>query len=117
MMNVPNYREFYQKALIPMNDFDKEHFCKEFCGDCGDCLKVNHWLIALEGKPLAANSEKYEWNVVVYPAQETGVFWSLRPPFYKSTNPNSLSKAIEESTYIVQNIKQSKLTAKTMKIS
>lgn len=114
MINVPNYREFYQKALIPMNDYDKQHFCKEFCGDCENCLKVNHWLIALEGNPTASNGETYEWKVVVYPAQETGVFWSLRPPFYKSITPSSLSQAIEESKQIIHNILDSKLTAKTM---
>lgn len=114
MINVPNYREFYQKALIPMNENDKQHFCKDYCGDCGDCLKVNHWLVALEGNPEAPTSEIYEWNVVVYPAQETGVFWSLKPPFYSSSKRYSISKAIEEAKLIIESIIDSRLTAKMM---
>ncbi|WP_458414101.1 hypothetical protein ACNQFZ_04195 [Schinkia sp. CFF1] len=114
MMNGPNYREFYQKALIPMNDYDRMHFCTEFCGNCGECLKVNHWLIALEGNPTAPDSEVYEWYIVVYPAQETGTFWSLKPPFYKSSSHHTFSQAMEESIQLIQNITESKLTAKTM---
>lgn len=116
MINIPNYREFYQKALIPMNDYDKQHFCKEFCGNCDNCIKANHWLVALLGTAPESSSGKYKWDVVVYPAKESGVFWSLRVPYYKSTKSQSLDQAIEESRLIVQRIEDSNLTAKTMMV-
>lgn len=117
MINIPNYKEFYQKALIPMNDYDRAHFCKEFCGNCQNCIKANHWLIALEGSSKESNSEKYQWKVVVYPAKETGIFWSLKVPYYQSSNPYSLTQAIEESKKIVQKLLGSELNANTMMIS
>ncbi|WP_102347129.1 hypothetical protein [Bacillus sp. Marseille-P3661] len=114
MFNMPNYKEFYQKALIPMREYDMENFCIKFCNDCDNCIKANHWLIALEGSTSSEKSEMYVWKVVVYPAKETGVFGALNLPYYKSKTYMAFSEADEESKRIIQKINVAQLTAEMM---
>ncbi|WP_017753513.1 hypothetical protein [Calidifontibacillus oryziterrae] len=116
MINLPNYREFYQKALIPMNENDKHSFCTQYCkDDCDHCIKANHWLVALEG--LEDADGKYKWSVLVYPAKETGVFWSLKVPYFKTSCSQTLEEAIEEAKAIEQKIVNSLMTAQTMMVN
>ncbi|MBP2239921.1 hypothetical protein J2Z40_000474 [Cytobacillus eiseniae] len=70
-MNMPNYRDFYQKALIPIctNDLLRLHEMNHVLD-----LPASHWLIALEGQQKDSNIDYYIWKVTVYPSNEKGNF-------------------------------------------
>lgn len=108
-----NYKEFYQKALVPMRDFDRNNFCRLYCNDCKNCIKANHWLIAIEGKTTEEDS-RFQWNVSVYPAKENGVFWHLKSPYFQSDQPAGFDFAMESSKSIIAKLVNEELTAEVM---
>lgn len=90
----PNFREFYQKALLPIGELDKQVFHHTFHGDHEQLTFATHWLVALEGNPVQKNSEKYHWQVLVYPSNIDGVF-HYKYPHFVSEYMNTMDHAIE----------------------
>jgi hypothetical protein len=92
-MNFPNYRDFYQKALIPIGSADQTELTSaEF-----DFQSFStHWLIALEGELATKPNEYYHWKVKIFPSNSEGTF-NWNKPFYTSTEFKSFDTAIEVS--------------------
>jgi len=91
-MQTPNYRDFFQKALIPIGLNDRKSLKeseKEIYG-----LPSTHWLIALEGEQLPQIEEYFHWKVSIYPSNLEGAFPWLRP-FYTSETVETFDQAIE----------------------
>lgn len=63
-----NYKDFYQKALVPNAD---------------DPIMHSHWLIALEGELKEPGIEYYIWRVTIYPSDSNGSF-SWNTLYYSS---------------------------------
>jgi hypothetical protein len=68
MMSMPNFREFYQRALIRIGENDRLSALK--CS--ADSDRCTHWLLALEGNVVGKETEAYHWKVVVYPTNMKG---------------------------------------------
>lgn len=113
-MTIPNFNEFYHKRLIPMSKEDHENFCSIYCKDCSNCIKANHWLIAIEGLLSPGLNNKYEWHVVVYPANEESNIWNLKYPYYTSMNYLSFSEAVAEAKVLENRISNHELTVGQM---
>lgn len=80
-MNALNYKDFYQKALIPIGEKDYFSF-KETTPSIQQ--NHSHWLIALEGEQNGSEKEFYCWKVKIYPADSDGSF-SWKSPCYISS--------------------------------
>lgn len=90
-LNFPDYRDFYQKSLIPIGKKDHSllmeilHVPFEF--------QSTHWLIALEAERIICPKEYYYWKVSIYPSDSAGSFdWNHA--FYSSQPMNSLEQAL-----------------------
>jgi hypothetical protein len=92
-MHFENYRDFYQKALLPIGFSDRSELTKT---DFNDDLTVGatHWLIALDGELAANSKEFYHWKVKIYPSNSEGTF-SWNKPYYSSSAMDSFDHAIE----------------------
>lgn len=73
-MHNPYYREFYQKAIVPIGINDRMALQET-------ATQSSHWLIALEGQPSAPESEFYHWKVSIYPSDEEGSFNCSQPAY------------------------------------
>jgi hypothetical protein len=92
-MNYANYRDFYQKALLPIGLTDRAELIKTEYNDDLQQL-TTHWLIALDGELASNSNEFYHWKVKIYPSNSEGAFkWNK--PFYSSPALDSFDKAIE----------------------
>ena len=80
-MNALNYKDFYQKALIPIGEKDY-YFFKETTHSIPSTH--SHWLIALVGELKDIEKEFYCWKVTIYPADSNGSF-SWKSPCYSSS--------------------------------
>jgi hypothetical protein len=93
-MNYANYRNFYQKALIPIGLTDRTGLTKTESNNTDLPLFTTHWLIALDGELASNSKEYYHWKVKIYPSDSEGTFkWNK--PFYSSSALDSFDKAIE----------------------
>lgn len=92
-MHFPNYRDFYQKALIPIGNRDRSAI--NASGVTEPPSLFTHWLIALEGelKPKQP-CEYYHWKVSIYPANGDGAF-NWNQVYYSSSEMDSIDQAIE----------------------
>ncbi|SFA77163.1 MULTISPECIES: hypothetical protein [unclassified Bacillus (in: firmicutes)] len=95
-MNSPNYRDFYQKPLIPIGANDQEALTSELPAEENTPLTLTHWLIALEGEPSTQNEEFFHWRVSVYLCDFEGTFdWNY--PFYSSELHDNFHKACDKA--------------------
>lgn len=85
-MYCPNYREFYQKALIPIGIYDLNAFTNHSPDD-------SHWLFALDGH-FQEKAKFYTWRVVIFQTNCDGYIF-LKEPFYVSQNYKSFHSAYE----------------------
>ena len=93
-MNYPNYRDFYQKALIPIGSTDRASITESNSNQSNLPTASTHWLIALEGELAPNSNEFYHWKVNIYPSNSEGAFkWNTT--YYSSPTVNSFNKAIE----------------------
>lgn len=91
-MQTPNYRDFYQKALIPIGFNDRKSLKESELELYG--VPCTHWLIALEGEQLPQPEEYFHWKVSIYPSNSDGAFpW--RRPIYTTENIEGFDQAIE----------------------
>ncbi|MBS4189008.1 hypothetical protein KHA94_02105 [Bacillus sp. FJAT-49705] len=92
-MCPPNYKDFYQKALVPIgtNDFKCLNDLDEV-----DKLKHSHWLIALEGEIRNLDKEYYTWKITIYPSDSNGNF-SWNTLYYSSPIFDSFHLAYEHA--------------------
>lgn len=88
-MNALNYKDFYQKALIPIGEKDFFSF-KESIPTIQH--NYSHWLIALVGERKDIEKEFYCWKVTIYPADSSGSF-SWKSPCYSSLLFDCIHKA------------------------
>ena len=89
-MNGPNYRDFYQTALIPIGVTDQAALIDLHSPP----LFSSHWLIALVAVPSAHLKEYYHWKVLLYPSNSNSSFqWDQ--PYYASPEMHSVHKALE----------------------
>lgn len=106
-MYQPNYRDFYQKSLIPAE-----------LSDPATSPDHTHWLIALEGQLKDQEKEYYCWKVSVYPSNSNGsFFWNQE--LYSSPLYDCIHKAFEHAKEIESNVKddQGNFLKRTEKIS
>jgi hypothetical protein len=88
-----NYRDFYQKALLPIGLADRSGLANaKFSNEVQPF--TTHWLIALEGELASNSKEFYHWKVNVYPSNSEGTF-TWNKPFYSSSAMDSFDHAIE----------------------
>lgn len=88
-MYLSNYRDFYQKAIVPIGANDT-HCIEDFLST--DSLMYSHWLIALEGSLTNQETEYYCWKVTIYPSDCNGRFtWNT--VLYTSTTFDSIHDA------------------------
>ena len=80
-MNTQNYKDFYQKALVPIGEKDHSSF-KETTPS--NQHHHSHWLIALVGEQENIEKEFYSWKVTIFPSDSNGSF-SWKSPCYLST--------------------------------
>lgn len=92
-MNFPNYRNFYQKALILIGSNDHTILNGDYSAQVGTST---HWLIALEGEIAPQAKEYYYWKVNIYPSNSEGTFDYLKP-FLTTILHDSIDKAIESA--------------------
>jgi hypothetical protein len=101
-MHFSTYREFYQKALIPIGSNDR-------CTLLDSQTPFTHWLISLEGQPREGDGY-YLWEVAIYPADVEGTFdWSN--PLYKSSLFDCFDGAFQESRILEQHIYKDELNS------
>lgn len=90
-MNYPNYRDFYQKALVPIGLKDRAVLGTI---DTDSAKLSTHWLITLEGICISQPKEFYHWKVSIYPSNCEGSFiWN--EAYYSSSHIDSIDKAID----------------------
>ncbi len=99
MRNVPNYGEFYQRALITIGESDRSSV---------DCETCTHWLIALEGSEMDKDTGSYHWNVVVFPSKKCGGF-NYKLPYFVSERFTSIHKAIDYTSQLEKMAKEDQL--------
>jgi hypothetical protein len=90
MMSLPNFREFYQRALIHIGENDRLSALK--CTANSD--RCTHWLLALEGNVVSQETEAYHWKVVVYPTNKKGSC-DYNDPLFVSTLYFSFNDAVD----------------------
>jgi hypothetical protein len=90
MRKLPNFREFYQRALIPIGENDRLSALKGSL-NLDSC---SHWLLALEGNEVDQYTGVYHWKVVIYPAKTNG-HCNYELPYFVSTLFNTFNTAID----------------------
>lgn len=104
-MNVANFRDFYQKAIIPIGLNDLYQF-KETSGH--NYSIPTHWLIALEGQLNDGENEFYTWIVSIYPSDSNGSFtWNTS--CYTSSIYHCIHKAYEHASKLERSGKDGQL--------
>lgn len=93
MRVIPNYNEFYQRALILIGEMDRSSI-KEKIPSIEDFESRTHWLLALQGSELDKTTGVYHWNVVVYPSKSCGNF-NYKQPYFVSPFFLTFNEAIE----------------------
>ncbi|MFE8698020.1 hypothetical protein ACFYKT_16890 [Cytobacillus sp. FJAT-53684] len=104
-MNGPNYKDFYQKALIPIGSNDLIHF-KELTAY--EHANHSHWLIALVGELKDIEKEFYSWKVTIYPSDMSGSF-SWNNTCYTSLNFDCFHQAYNHAKNIEKYGKEDQL--------
>ncbi|MDF0726283.1 hypothetical protein PY093_06085 [Cytobacillus sp. S13-E01] len=90
MNAFPNYREFYQKPLIPIGESD----IQVFLDNDGSSSSFTHWLIALEGSEIEKGKEKFHWKIIVFQTTSEGSF-DYNSPHYVSLQIPCVHQAFE----------------------
>ncbi|WP_163102170.1 hypothetical protein [Peribacillus alkalitolerans] len=90
MVAFANYRDFFQRCIIPIGFEDS----KKLVDLTTDELFATHWLVALEGGPESIDSEYYLWKVVVYPSNQSGKF-EYAKPYYTSAYHHKFDAAVD----------------------
>src|SRR4051812_39328217 len=107
-MQTPNYRDFYQKALIPIGL--KDMIALKETGTDQIETPTTHWLIGIQGELLLQPKEYYFWKVSIYPSNSEGTFiWNK--PFFCSHLMESMDSAIELAKKFVIYSKKDELGA------
>lgn len=91
MKALPNFKEFYQKGLVPIGAKDKD-----FLLSADNQTEATHWLIAVEGEQDDQLNEQYRWKVSMYLSDNFGSFIS-RQPYYSSTEIPSVHTAFDKA--------------------
>jgi hypothetical protein len=81
-MNQINFRDFYQKALIPIGENERKRSIHIDKGWRKAPLNITHYLIAIEGIEETPDNEKYHWKASVYLADSEGSFYSEKPIYH-----------------------------------
>lgn len=111
-MQTPNYRDFYQKALIPigLNDMMalKESGIQQIDSP------TTHWLVGIQGETIQQPKGYYHWKVSIYPSNYEGAFdWNH--PFYCSDLMQSMDNAINLAKTFIDCCQNDKLSPSTIK--
>lgn len=109
-MHFPNYRDFYQRGLIPIGPKDQTALGNLSAPD------ISHWLVALEGKADHRDKEFWVWNIVIFQTNAAGYFHEKQPYFVSSSFDN-FHKAYEAATEIKETCERDRLLSSTEKIS
>lgn len=107
-MQNDNYRDFYQKALIPAGKSDRESFL-EIQPDSENNVLHTHLLIGLQGRKLD-NIEYYNWKVTIYKADSDGIY-DARIPIYSSELYDRFDDAVEAARTIEKDVRYDQLHA------
>jgi hypothetical protein len=99
-MHFSTYREFYQKALLPIGYNDRRTLLDAQ-------TSYTHWVISLEGQPREGDGY-YLWEVAIYPADVEGTFdWAN--PLYRSSLYDCFDEAYQDSRILEQHIHNDEL--------
>lgn len=90
-MTYLNFKEFYPKAIIPISEEDRN-----VLEGLSNASNLTHWLIVIEGKAINSSSEKYVWQISMYPSNSSGSHYIMQP-FYTSPPFDTISKALEKA--------------------
>lgn len=97
-MHFPNYRDFYQKSIIPMGSNDQSVLSGSDISP--HTAGHTHWLIALEGE-TRQDKLFYVWKVTIYPADSEGSFDPANQ-FFSSSEYDCINKAFEYARELEQ---------------
>lgn len=113
MSMFSNYRELYQKSLIPIGEKDHQYLEEE--GLCkGEAFACTNWYFALEGIPETPTSSYYQWKVVVY-STNTSRQINYDEPFYTSHIFQCFNEAYDYIKSLEEKAKQDIFTAEYSK--
>jgi hypothetical protein len=98
-LQTPNYRDFYQKSLIPIGLNDMTALKESGISQIDS--KVTHWLVGIQGETIQQPKGYYHWKVSIYPSNCEGAFnWNY--PYYCSDLMQSMDHAIDlAKTFII----------------
>ena len=105
-MQKADYREFYQKALIPAGMSDRKSFLETY-PDTKDQTLHTHLLIGLQGRQLD-NREYYTWKVTIYRADSLGLYDACTP-IYSSESYYRFDDAVEAARTIEKDVRNDQL--------
>ncbi|MFO1445696.1 hypothetical protein KDN24_21350 [Bacillus sp. Bva_UNVM-123] len=104
-MITPNYKDFYQKALIPIGENDFKNLIQSYPSIQND---QPHWLIALVGELKNIEKEFYCWKVTIFVADSDGSF-SWKSPCYSSSLYDCIHEAYKHAVHLEQFSKHDQL--------
>jgi hypothetical protein len=110
-MKTPNYHDFYQKALVPIEANDLMSLKETDAYDPDSSF--THWLIAVEGVQLPQSKIYFHWKVSVYPATNEGDF-NWKKPYYCSANMALMDWANALASSLVKSSKKDQLSSATV---
>lgn len=116
MNGFPNFKEFYQKALIPVGEHDQQLLLQSRKEKNESDTITTHWLIALEGDVIKKGSEMYHWKVVVYPSTLNGAI-TCKKPFFISPFFKTMYEAIDFSREIERQATADILTTNQLNVN
>ncbi|HAQ06397.1 MAG TPA: hypothetical protein DCR24_02275 [Bacillus bacterium] len=105
-MQTADYREFYQKALVPAGMNDRKFFLDTH-PDTQDQKLHTHLLIGLQGRQLD-NREYYNWKVIIYKADPYGIYDACTP-IYSSELYDRFDDAVEAARTIEKDVTNDQL--------
>lgn len=109
MSLFPNFREFYQKSLIPIGENDHKYLEEE--GLCtNEAFSCTNWYFALEGTPQTPTSSYYQWKAIVYPSNTSSQI-NYEQPFYTSHIFQCIHEAYDYVKSLETKAKEDILTA------
>lgn len=105
-MQNADYRDFYQKALIPAGMRDRKSFL-ETQPDTKDQMLHTHLLVGLQGLQLD-NRECFNWKVTIYKADPHGLY-DASTPIYSSELYDRFDDAVEAARTIEKDVRNDQL--------
>lgn len=117
MTYYPNFKDFYQRAIIPMGA-GRDHFLKEVMErDTYQEMthwfpaiqEMTHWFVAIEGSLRQSDPEYFHWKVIVFPSREDGSYQHSIDPYYESKQFDTINESFEYSRVVINQLSEGQI--------